>query len=531
MSNTHPPSPPLSIDGELTRNLRDCSIQRAGLPYLPNRLQVDSVYNMQIAQSPALQYTRIEMDPHREPIIAGDYGAPGPYRNGDEVAYPQRAPLRTPESPLGSPNRTISPPACGGTNKTRVRRTARMRKRNAPKRSSSDEIHVPRPLSELTKGMRIPVRNMELHVMRSAEQRLKEVEKRKGKISRPMNSFMLYRSAYAEATKEWCSQNNHQVVSRVAGLSWPKEPREVRDYYERLANIERDNHGKAHPNYKFAPNKSTNTPKKKKASNLKEEEHSDVGDHDITMVVSYQNPVRHMSGASFQDGSFRSRTPTPIDRDSSYDSRQGTPFEQIGDVYLNGDMNRSSWQMSNPGRPHPGMISPPEQQHYYQPSIHQSSLGPNIEDVTFKKMGVPGMQYDGPGTLAGLPGNAHPDLLQQQPLPQSRTQVSLNGLQVDPQLFEFDGQPNLSSSAGANYEGQIDMWQMSNAEQQYARSGLPSQEGERYISQSGFLPGLQPTMDGREVWNENQVDAGGQFEDWISTGTPFEYGSSQQKHL
>ncbi|OJD21270.1 hypothetical protein ACJ73_07393 [Blastomyces percursus] len=530
MSNTHPPSPPLSIDGELTRTLSDCSIQQAVLPFLQNRLQVDSVY-MQMAPSPALQYTRIEMDPHRKPIIVGDYGVPGPYRNGDEVTYPQTAPLRTPESPLGSPNRTVSRPASGRNNKTRVRRIVRMRKRNVPKRGGPDEIIVPRPLSELTKGMRIPVRNMELHVMRSAEQRQKEVEQKKGKIARPMNSFMLYRSAYAEATKEWCAQNNHQVVSRVAGLSWPKEPKEVRDYYERLANIERDNHDKAHPNYKFAPNKSTNTPKKKKALNLKEEEPSDVSDHDFAIASSSQNPVRHMCGASFQDGSFRSRTPTPIDRDSSYDSRQGTPFDQIGDVYLNGDMNRSSWQMSNPGRPHPGMLSPPEQQHYYQPSIHQSSLGPNIEDVTFKKMGVPGIQYDGPGALAGLPGNAHPDLLQQQPLPQSRTPVSLNGLQVDPQLFEFCGQHNLPSSDGTNYEGPIDMWQMTNVEQQYARSGLPSQEDERYISQSSFHPGLQQTMDGREAWNENQVDAGGQFEDWISTGAPFEYGSSQQKHL
>ncbi|PGG97528.1 hypothetical protein GX51_07280 [Blastomyces parvus] len=533
MSNTRPPSPPPSVDGELTRGLSDCSIEQAELPLLQNRLQSDGVY-MQMAQSqpPLLQYTSIEMDPNPEPIIPGGYGVSVPYRNGDEVTYSQAAPSRTPESLSGLPNGTASRRTCVGRSaKPRVRRPARMRKRKVPKVTSANNITVPRPLSELTRGMRIPVRNMELHVTRSAEQRQREVVLRKGKIARPMNSFMLYRSAYAEATKEWCAQNNHQVVSQVAGISWPKEPSEVREYYEKLANLERDNHDKAHPNYKFAPNKSTNTPKKKKALKLKQEKNNDVKGQDFTMP-SYQHPVRHMSGPPFQDCSFGSRTPTPMDRDSSYDSRQGTPFEQMGDVYLNGDMNRSSWQMSNPGRPHPGMISPPEQTHYYQPSIHQSQLGPNIEDVTFKKMGVPGMQYDGPGALAGLPGNAHPDLLQQQPLPQSRSPVSLNGLQVDPQLFEFDGQANLASSDGTNYDGQLVMWQMPNAEQQFSRSGLPSQDDERYISQPGMHPGLQQSMDvQREVWNENQVDVGGQFDDWISTGTPFEYGNSQQKHL
>ncbi|KAG5299454.1 hypothetical protein I7I50_07083 [Histoplasma capsulatum G186AR] len=529
MLNAHPPTPPLSIDGDITHSFNDCLVQRAGSPYLQSKLQVDNMY-VQMAHSPALQYTRIEMDPNGQPRIAGDFGVPGPYRNRDEVVYPQMAHLRTSQIPLGPLNRSVSPPAPGRVNKTRVRRAARMRKRNPAKRGSADDIHVPRPLSELIKEMRIPVRDMEVHVTRSAEQRLKEVEKKKGKIARPMNSFMLYRSAYAEATKEWCSQNNHQVVSRVAGVSWPKEPQEIRDYYERLANIERDNHDKAHPNYKFAPNKSTTTPKKKKSLPLKEEENGDVNDPDFTMP-SYQHTARQMSGASFRDGSFRSRTPTPMDRDSSYDSRQGTPFEQNGDMYLNGDMNRSSWQVSNPGRPQPGMISSPEQTHYYQPSIHQSMLGPNIEDVTFKKMGVPGMQYDGPGALAGLPGNAHPDLLQQQPLPQSRTPVSLNDLQVDPQLLEFDGQPSLPSNNGANYEGPIDIWQMPNGEQQFLRSGLPTQEDERYHSQSSFHHAVQQPMDGREIWNESQIDAGGQFEDWISTGTPFEYGNAPQKHL
>ncbi|KAF2461109.1 high mobility group box domain-containing protein, partial [Lineolata rhizophorae] len=103
---------------------------------------------------------------------------------------------------------------------------------------------------------------MKAWVNRSAEVRRQEVEKRNGYITRPMNSFMLYRSAFAERTKEWCLQNNHQIVSSVSGESWPMEPPEVREMYNELAKIERLNHQAAHPDYKFSPSKAA-TPSKK----------------------------------------------------------------------------------------------------------------------------------------------------------------------------------------------------------------------------------------------------------------------------
>lgn len=102
----------------------------------------------------------------------------------------------------------------------------------------------------------MPVRDMEQWANRSAEIRHQEAAKKNGYISRPMNSFMLYRSAYAERVKKFCKENNHQVVSQVTGASWPLEPDEIRKKYERLALLERDNHQAAHPHYKFAPNKA-----------------------------------------------------------------------------------------------------------------------------------------------------------------------------------------------------------------------------------------------------------------------------------
>jgi hypothetical protein len=71
-----------------------------------------------------------------------------------------------------------------------------------------------------------------------------------------MNSFMLYRSAFAERTKQWFMQNNHQHVSKVSGRSWALEPQEIRNQFDTWAKIERANHQLAFPNYKFSPSKT-----------------------------------------------------------------------------------------------------------------------------------------------------------------------------------------------------------------------------------------------------------------------------------
>lgn len=124
-------------------------------------------------------------------------------------------------------------------------------------------LHLPvltQPLSELTKDYHnLPVKNMEQWVNRSAEERKLETEKRKGYVTRPMNSFFLYRAAFAERTKAWCLRNNCNVVSAVSGLSWPLEPPEIRALYIGYAITERKNHRQANPEYKFSPGKQPPT--------------------------------------------------------------------------------------------------------------------------------------------------------------------------------------------------------------------------------------------------------------------------------
>lgn len=96
-----------------------------------------------------------------------------------------------------------------------------------------DPSKLSSPLSELTKHLtHIPIRDMEDCVHRPIEVRRHQVSKISGKVSRPMNSFLLYRSAYAGRTMEWVSKKNHQVVSQLAGESWKLEMVHIRKKYE-----------------------------------------------------------------------------------------------------------------------------------------------------------------------------------------------------------------------------------------------------------------------------------------------------------
>lgn len=388
-----------------------------------------------------------------------------------------------------------------------VKRTKSPRAKRQSRQSKTDKsdgLIIPAPLSELTKKLEhIPIKDMEAWVNRPAEVRQKEVERKNGKIARPMNSFMLYRSAYAERTKEWCAKNNHQVVSRVSGQSWPLESKEVRDRFERYAAIERDNHQKAHPGYKFAPNKNQNPPKKKRAQ--EDGEPSDLDDPDFDLNSSPRFTHKRAKGSEPED---------------SYNSRHSTPFDQrTADLYqFNHSLSRTpSWQATNPGRPLPEMMSPPEHTHYYQPSIHPGMISHNVDDFRFQKMDVPNVHYDSTGLLTALPGGAHQDLLQ--PSSHSTTPAPIEDLQVDPELLAYDH--GLPMGEGEIYSNHLGDWQIPpGTNGHYARS--PLMMGEEHLpSQQPFHPGMQTLTDGRDPWqahhDELQLDAGAEFDDWFST--------------
>ncbi|KAI0404917.1 hypothetical protein F4802DRAFT_615127 [Xylaria palmicola] len=184
-------------------------------------------------------------------------------RSGRSIARPSAA------HPVARPPRADKPPPKARSKK---------RKRGANGEGAENAtIALAEPLSQLVRDITdIVDTDIQAYVNRSPEDRRREVDQSKnGKVKRPMNAFMLYRKAYQNRTKEWKrlddirrkeasagegkpekGHDNHQVISQVCGLSWNMEPQELRDQYDEWAKIERENHKKAFPDYKFAPAKS-----------------------------------------------------------------------------------------------------------------------------------------------------------------------------------------------------------------------------------------------------------------------------------
>jgi len=282
--------------------------------------------------------------------------------------------------------RTDSPFSTGN----RVSKSPASRSKKS-KKSKVDKSKTPKltaPLSVLTKDLSAPLKDMDEWVNRSAETRRKEVEKRNGYVTRPMNSFMLYRSAYAERTKQWCTQNNHQVVSSVSGESWPMEPQEVRDQFNEWAKIERDNHQKAHPEYKFSPAKTTSKRRK-----------GDDSDDDAELSdVDERNPDgEYRGGRSLRQKREAAQEAVPLNdtygfTSNPYYGRQAPAYEQ------------SQYQYANPGRPlpsnvaydHNGLPYNPQTGTYVQQQTYQHPSYTYVQDVV-------GMRVPTPNSLNGAP--------------------------------------------------------------------------------------------------------------------------------
>ncbi|KAI9685995.1 MAG: hypothetical protein M1822_003978 [Bathelium mastoideum] len=321
--------------------------------------------------------------------------------------------------------RTTSPPVRGDRGRSRVSKTS-----PKPRRSKTAKAEKPKtpeltaPLSELTKDMTIPVRDMDAWVNRPVEVRLQEVNQRKGYVTRPMNSFMLYRSAYTGRAKEWGRQNNHQVVSSISGESWPMEPPEVREKYNDLAKLERINHQKAHPDYKFSPSKAGQS-RKRRGTDSDEDEDADMSDFDD-------------GDAAWTPSAHRKTRPRPggrSTRDLDY-SQEMTLSDPYGRSFgPNGTVNKSTWDATNEGRPIPATIGSNDLYgyQYYQTSVHPNVGAPGTEDVRVQKTNTPAMQSQATQPLLGLPGGHHYDLMS------SRVGTPMSYEHpVDPQLLGYN---------------------------------------------------------------------------------------------
>ena len=270
------------------------------------------------------------------------------------------------------------------------------------------------PLSELTKDFEhIPLKDIDAWIHRPVEEREADAKKR-GKTARPMNSFMLYRSAYAERCKIWCKKNNHQVVSSVLGASWPLEPQEIKDLYIEYARIERENHATAHPGYKFTPLKSHKSGRKRKGSeeNSDEEEPSDLSD------PGYEPKGRRYGNKRLKISRQQTGYPVSLGSREEY-TREG----QDG-------LARSRYGATNPGKPLPLQIGPDLHGEYYRTMVkvnpQYAQAQNHVQDLVIQKTEAPTSRYEAPSAPAvGIPGQARPELLP-------------NESQLDPSLAEYN---------------------------------------------------------------------------------------------
>ncbi|KAG6994156.1 hypothetical protein G7Y79_00046g082070 [Physcia stellaris] len=153
---------------------------------------------------------------------------------------------------------------------------------NAPNDPSNPSVKqqqhprpLPAPLSLLTSTSTIPLKDIPTYISRSPSTRRAEVASKpklktptsnskaqnsntqdaKAKIPRPMNSFMLYRYAYAERIAEYAGLN-HQLISKVAGESWGMETESVRSLFEEFARVEKVGHEGTWVGYRYVPGPS-----------------------------------------------------------------------------------------------------------------------------------------------------------------------------------------------------------------------------------------------------------------------------------
>ncbi|GAB7348458.1 hypothetical protein MBLNU459_g6875t1 [Dothideomycetes sp. NU459] len=452
-SSSGQPTPPR---GELAYELHHVARHNAG--YAHHRDE-DSAWG---SAYPAPSTIEPGFDYHAEDLDQDDHHPLDTYYHANHQYPFDSFHTRTPPTPISNSTsdsrrtrsgrisrRTDSPMSSVRDDRSRVTKSPLSVKKG--RKSKSQTFELPLPLSILTKDSKKPIKDMRAHINRPVEIRIKEARDRQEKknkgnkgVPRPMNSFMLYRSAYAERCKEWAYQNNHQVVSSISGASWPMETADVREFYTELAEEERIKHREAHPSYKFTPSKP--------ASGLtaKEDDYDDGGFSD--------DPDGEYVPSRGQARQARRRPEQSAQQETSPYVHQHYAQPSPSNI------NMSTWSFNNPTRPMP---APDQVQPYpFQAQVQQHSLYDGhgygygygqVEDVRVTMNPSSAASYSGHG-LVSLPGGGHQDLLQPQThntLQQyQQPQMGGNFIDVNGMLYPDQSVPQMDikydMSAGQN---------------------------------------------------------------------------------
>ncbi len=309
-------------------------------------------------------------------------------------------------------------------------------KRRAAKKAKAKTLSA--PLSELTKDMvDIPIKDIEAHVSRSVEERRKEAEKDRF-VKRPSNSFILYRSAYAERARAFQKSANHQIVSSLAGESWGMEPPEVKAQFDSWAKRERDQHAAAFPEYKFQPQQNKGPGRKRKGrDDDSEEEDSDLDSDYAYNPRTSARPLKSKKGRSAYRESSNTPSGTSLDEYDAFRMDPPTMYQT------------PPYRMVNPGKPLP--LNQLGSSQYHQTTSHPNQNFAGVgyaEDVLFRPEEVPAGYHQPGAPVIGIPGAYHHELQGD-----DGGQSGLN--YVDPMLASYDqSHARLSLGNGHTTQGQ-----------------------------------------------------------------------------
>lgn len=174
----------------------------------------------------------------------------------------------------------------------------------------------------------------------------------------------------------------------IVAASWKHEAQEVKDKFARYAQIEKDNHITAFPDYQFRPNKSQKS-KKRKGPGFDSEEDpwSDLGDNDPERKASTKKQRMRPKNAVYVDN---------YGMNSGYIDH--IPQHTYG---RNGDAN---FNVLNPGKPPP--IPMVEHGRYFEPIMQgRYSTGFEEASIHWNPHGLPRVPNFGLNSqISGLPG-------------------------------------------------------------------------------------------------------------------------------
>ncbi|KAI9050991.1 hypothetical protein LZ554_005101 [Drepanopeziza brunnea f. sp. 'monogermtubi'] len=525
MSHSPPPPP---IEGEITQHGLHHIVQHNSNTSYPQEQHYDEGIHLQSHYgSPApqqddgyrySQQPRYAYHQHQDSGLGSQYETYGGQMYQDHYSTPATSPptpsmsardMRTRSGlGVGRAPQNLQPMPEG---RSRMIKSPKPKKTKAIKPKAEKKIaKLEKPLSELTKDWEhLPIVDIEAYVNRSAEDRIREVNTGKipGKVKRPMNSFMLYRKAYQGRTKDWCLQNNHQIVSQVCGDSWPLEPDHIKEQYSEWARIERANHQNAHPGYKFSPTKpGTAKASKRKVSEEPLTEESDLDDFEWQGGLK-RNSKKHRPSPRMAPHPVQYPTTESAYRYSSRDNSMEPRH----------NFHPSSYQANNPGRPLPPQYNQSNlrQGEYYQQIIHNHQNMVNVEDVVLKKATTPG-----PHSYLGLPGGHEYDMMHYQqyqgsPAPEHRIDPSLGHqdhvIFDNASLHEPAGQPSMYYTASHNGDHQWD-----------TPFGAHEQDPMPFIDPALSLDGSQIhdphahiLKGNQEGWHVETLDEEDQFNKWM----------------